>query len=62
MMIMQVRLRGDVFLRASVVEHTAGDDTVTFSIGPEMGDHAVCVSDTTAHVLLMMLQLSGRGS
>lgn len=62
MMIMQVKLRGDVFVRANVVEDAGNDRTVAFSLGPETGEHAVHVSDITAHTLLAMLQLVGRGS
>lgn len=60
MMIMQVRLRGDAFLRANIVEHAGNEQTVAFSLGPETGDHAVRVSDTTAHTLLVMLRLVAR--
>jgi hypothetical protein len=61
-MIMQVRLRGEVFLRASLVRDAAGEQALVFSIGHETGDHTVRVPDTTAHALLTMLQLAGRGS
>ena len=62
MVILQGRLRGDVVLRASVVERGGGDDAIASSIGSEHGEHAVRVSDATAHALLAMLQLVGRGS
>jgi hypothetical protein len=62
MTIMQVKLRGDVFLRARISGDPGGEQAVELSIGPETADHAVRISEATAHALLVMLQLTGRGS
>jgi hypothetical protein len=59
-MLMQVKLRANVFLRACIAGDAAHE--VVFSIGPEAGEHAVRVSDATAHVLLLMMQLSARSA
>jgi hypothetical protein len=43
----------------NLVEDDANDQTVTFSLWLETSEHAVRVSETTAHALLVMLQLWG---
>jgi hypothetical protein len=60
--VMQVKLAGDAFLRATIAAREAGAPAVVFSVGPETGEHAVTVTDTAAQVLLLMMQLRGRGS
>ena len=57
-MLIQLRLRADIFLRARIAG--AAGSEVVFSVGPEHGEHVIPVSAVVAHVLMLMLPLMSR--
>jgi hypothetical protein len=60
MLILQVKLHGDILLRAHVVEQPGAPPAVELAVVREGGAPVIRVSEATAQTLLRMLQLASR--